>query len=74
MYQRPSVWFEWGYDGEHFEKIGKVFDTTKYSDEYCKYGEFTGAFVRTDLRRPHEAQPLSQILISLIMRQMKVSR
>ena len=38
-------WFEWGYDGEHFEKIGKVFDTTKYSDEYCKYGEFTGAFV-----------------------------
>ena len=38
-------WFEWGYDGERFEKIGKVFDTTKYSDEYCKYGEFTGAFV-----------------------------
>lgn len=38
-------WFEWGHDGEHFEKIGKVFDTTKYSDEYCKYGEFTGAFV-----------------------------
>ena len=38
-------WFEWSYDGEQYEQIGRVFDTTKYSDEYCKYGEFTGTFV-----------------------------
>ena len=38
-------YFEWGYDGEVYNKIGKIFDTTKFSDEYCKYGEFTGTFV-----------------------------
>lgn len=38
-------WFEWGYDNENYEKIGIVFDTTKFSDEYCKYGEFTGTMV-----------------------------
>ena len=38
-------WFEWSYDGEHYEKIGGPFDTTRFSDEYCKYGEFTGTFV-----------------------------
>lgn len=38
-------WFEWSYDGENYTRIGKVFDTTKFSDEYCKYGEFTGTFV-----------------------------
>ena len=38
-------YFEWSYDGENYNKIGKVFDTTKFSDEYCKYGEFTGTFV-----------------------------
>ena len=36
-------WFEWSYDNEIYEKIGRVFDTTKFSDEYCRYGEFTGA-------------------------------
>lgn len=40
-----SSYFEWSYDGEKYERIGKVFDTTKFSDEYCKYGEFTGTFV-----------------------------
>ena len=25
--------------------MGEIFDTTKFSDEYCKYGEFTGTFV-----------------------------
>ena len=25
--------------------IGIPFDTTKFSDEYCKYGEFTGTMV-----------------------------
>lgn len=38
-------YFEWSYDGDSYNKIGKVFDTTKFSDEYCKYGEFTGTFV-----------------------------
>ncbi len=38
-------WFEWSYDGESYSRIGMIFDTTKYSDEYCKYGEFTGAMV-----------------------------
>ena len=50
MYLRLKVegrqsYFEWSYDGEVYNKIGKVFDTTKFSDEYCKYGEFTGTFV-----------------------------
>ena len=38
-------WFEWSYDGENYEKIGRIFDTTRFSDEYCKYGEFTGTMV-----------------------------
>lgn len=38
-------WFEWSYDGEGYQKIGGIFDTTKLSDEYCKYGEFTGTMV-----------------------------
>ena len=40
-----SSYFEWSSNGENYERIGKVFDTTKFSDEYCKYGEFTGTFV-----------------------------
>lgn len=38
-------YFQWSYDGENYVSIGKIFDTSKFSDEYCKYGEFTGAFV-----------------------------
>lgn len=38
-------WFEWSMDGECYQKIGPDFDTTKYSDEYCQYGEFTGTMV-----------------------------
>ncbi|KFI89120.1 putative beta-xylosidase [Bifidobacterium pullorum subsp. saeculare DSM 6531 = LMG 14934] len=38
-------WFEWGYDGETWTKIGPEFDTTTFSDEYCKFGEFTGTMV-----------------------------
>lgn len=38
-------YFEWSYDDKDYLAIGKVFDTTKFSDEYCKYGEFTGTFV-----------------------------
>ena len=26
-------WFEWSYDGEIYRKIGRVFDTTRFSDE-----------------------------------------
>lgn len=37
--------FEWCYDGGEYQSIGGEFDTTKLSDEYCKYGEFTGTFV-----------------------------
>ena len=40
-----KIWFEWSADGEDYRKIGPEFDTTKFSDEYCKYGEFTGTMV-----------------------------
>ena len=36
---------EWSYDGENYQKIGRIFDTTRFSDEYCAYGEFTGTMV-----------------------------
>ena len=35
-------YFEWSYDGIIYHRIGQVFDTTKFSDEFCRYGEFTG--------------------------------
>jgi len=38
-------WFEWCYDGVNYQRIGDSFDTTKLSDEYCTYGEFTGTMV-----------------------------
>ncbi|MFA9378317.1 MAG: glycoside hydrolase family 43 protein [Lachnotalea sp.] len=38
-------WFEWSYDGNSYKRIGSFFDTTKFSDEYCKYGEFTGTMI-----------------------------
>ncbi|MDD3796389.1 MAG: glycoside hydrolase family 43 protein [Lachnospiraceae bacterium] len=37
--------FHWSYDGKEYQPIGKVFDTSIFSDEYCKYGEFTGTMV-----------------------------
>ena len=37
--------FYWSFDGKSYEKIGGPFDTSKFSDEYCKYGEFTGTMV-----------------------------
>ena len=43
--QGRQSWFEWSYDGTSYTKIGGPFDTTRFSDEYCKYGEFTGTFV-----------------------------
>ena len=43
--QGRKSWFEWGYDGETYTKIGRTFDTSRFSDEYCQYGEFTGTMV-----------------------------
>ncbi|MFR8598412.1 MAG: glycoside hydrolase family 43 protein [Clostridioides difficile] len=43
--QGRKSYFEWSYDEKNYQRIGKVFDTTKFSDEYCKYGEFTGTFI-----------------------------
>ncbi|MDO5703420.1 MAG: family 43 glycosylhydrolase, partial [Lachnospiraceae bacterium] len=40
-----SSYFMWSYDGEHYERIGQMFETSRFSDEYCKYGEFTGTMV-----------------------------
>lgn len=38
--------FYWGYEDEDTETpIGETFDTSEFSDEYCKYGEFTGTMV-----------------------------
>lgn len=37
-----STWFEWSYDNHAYQKIGPAFHTAEFSDEYCKYGEFTG--------------------------------
>ena len=36
--------FSWTADGESYTDIGPVFDLSTLSDEYCKYGEFTGTF------------------------------
>ncbi len=37
--------FAYSLDGKIYEKIGPEFDTSTLSDEYCKYGEFTGTMV-----------------------------
>lgn len=37
--------FSWCYDNETWQRIGREFDTTRFSDEYCRYGEFTGTMV-----------------------------
>ena len=40
-----KTYFSWSDNGQDFHQIGPVFDTTKFSDEFCKYGEFTGTMV-----------------------------
>ena len=46
LYIRGKIcWLEWSCDGDSYQKIGPEFDTTRFSDEYCEYGEFTGAMV-----------------------------
>ncbi|BCN30644.1 glycoside hydrolase family 43 protein [Anaeromicropila herbilytica] len=37
--------FFWSMDGEEFHHIGGTYDTSEFSDEFCKNGEFTGTFV-----------------------------
>lgn len=37
--------FYWSYEGGDYQSIGPALDTSHYSDEYCKNGEFTGAFL-----------------------------
>ena len=37
--------FSWSRDGTAFETIGPAFDTSEFSDEYSRYGEFTGTLV-----------------------------
>ncbi len=37
--------FSWSADGERYRNIGPVFDTSRFSDEYSEFGEFTGTFV-----------------------------
>ncbi len=37
--------FKWSVDGILYTNIGPCFDTTKFSDEYCEYGEFTGTMI-----------------------------
>ena len=37
--------FFWSTNGVSWTEIGPAFDTSEFSDEYSRYGEFTGAFV-----------------------------
>lgn len=37
--------FFWSMDGEKYTQIGECYDTSEFSDEFCKHGEFTGTFV-----------------------------
>lgn len=40
-----KTWFEWSTDGSEYRSIGEITDTSEFSDEYSKHGEFTGTFV-----------------------------
>lgn len=40
-----TFYFEYGYDGVNFSRIGNVFDLTKLSDDYVGFGSYTGTFV-----------------------------
>lgn len=40
--QGRRAWFEWKTEDTAYRQIGMVFDTTKLSDEYSQFGEFTG--------------------------------
>lgn len=38
--------FFWSMDGEFYKKMGDSYDTSEFSDEFCKHGEFIGTFVK----------------------------
>lgn len=40
-----DIKFFWSMNGEDFKQIGGWYDTSEFSDEFCKHGEFTGTFV-----------------------------
>lgn len=40
-----DIQFSWAFEGESAQPIGPVFDLSKLSDEYSRYGEFTGTFI-----------------------------
>jgi xylan 1,4-beta-xylosidase len=40
-----STRFFWSPDNQTFHAIGQTYSTALFSDEYSRYGEFTGAFV-----------------------------
>ena len=40
-----NTFFSWSGDGKSYQRIGRIFDTSRFSDEFCKYGEFTGTMV-----------------------------
>lgn len=44
-FQNRDIQFSYATIENEIKKIGPVFNLSKYSDEYCKYGEFTGTFV-----------------------------
>ena len=43
--QGREAWFAWRYEGGEYQGIGPSFALAQFSDEYSKYGEFTGAMV-----------------------------
>lgn len=40
-----KTYFEWSLDGNAYYPVGEQYSTTLFSDEYSRYGEFTGTFV-----------------------------
>ena len=44
-FDEESLYFSYAEDGQDFEKIGPRLDATFLSDEHCREGWFTGAFV-----------------------------
>lgn len=43
--QARDTTFYWSMDGKVYQRIGDIYDTSEFSDEFCKAGEFTGTFV-----------------------------
>ena len=43
--QGNRTWFSWSQNGSDYKRIGSVYETSRFSDEFSQYGEFTGAYV-----------------------------